>query len=350
MMTGFATSACMALSIVVTSSAGSQDRRVVPGAKWDSIGADSRWSPDSLRRIGAMVDSMGSGAVMVVDDGRVVAGWGAPSRKFPIASVRKSLLHALLGIEMGRGTISLDATLAQLDIDDEPPLTATEKAARVTDLLASRSGVYHEAAYETQSARNARPVRGSAAPGEKWYYNNWDFNVLGAIYERASGKKIFAAFDELIARSLEMEDYRSSDGEYLTERGSRFPAYTFRMSARDLARVGLLYLRRGAWHEKQIVPAAWVDQGVHPRSDAGSGGSYGMLWWAARDGLLVPGVSLEDGTFAARGNGPHYMIVIPARQLVIVHLADTETPSPDRWVDRDAVGRLVSRILAAKRP
>jgi CubicO group peptidase (beta-lactamase class C family) len=322
---------------------------VVPGARWDSISAESRWSRDSLRRIGAMVDSIGSGAVVVVEDGRIVASWGNASRKFPMTSVRKSLLHALFGIEVERRTIRLDATLEQLGIDDDPPaLTSTERTARVTDLLASRSGVYHYAAYAPQSSRDARPARGSARPGERWFYNNWDFNVLGTIYERASGKKIFSAFEELIARPLGMEDYRASDGEYVIERGSRHAAYTFRMSARDLARVGLLYMRRGLWRETQVLPAAWVDEGVRPRSDAGSGGSYGMLWWAAREGILVPGASVDAGTFAARGNGPHYMIVLPARRLVIVHLADTETPSPDRWVERDAVGRLVTRILAAK--
>jgi len=323
---------------------------VFPGSKWDSLAAGSRWSSDSLRRIGAMVDSLGSGAVVVVDDGRVVAAWGDPSRKFPMTSVRKSLLHVLLGTEVASGALSLSATLEQLGIDDEPPLTPDERTARVEDLLASRSGVYHDAAYAMQSARDARPARGTARAGEQWFYNNWDFNVLGTIYEKISGKKIFSAFDERVAHPLGMEDYKASDGEYLFERGSRFPAYTFRMSARDLARVGLLYLRRGLWRDKQIVPGAWVDEGVRAKSEAGSGGSYGMLWWAERTGILVPGASVDPGTFAARGNGPHYMLVLPARRLVIVHLADTETPSPDRWVDRDAVGQLVMRIIAAKQP
>jgi len=78
-------------------------------------------------------------------------------------------LHALLGTEVARGRISLSATLEQLGIDDDPPLTPDERAARVEDLLASRSGVYHDAAYAMQSARDARPARGTARAGEQWF-------------------------------------------------------------------------------------------------------------------------------------------------------------------------------------
>jgi len=90
-----------------TATAHAQTQSIVPGARWDSIAVDSKWSRDSLRRIGAMVDSIGSGAVVVVDDGLVVASWGNASRKFPITSVRKSLLHALLGIEVARAAANL---------------------------------------------------------------------------------------------------------------------------------------------------------------------------------------------------------------------------------------------------
>ena len=322
----------------------------VPGVHWDSIAQNAPWSRDSLRAIGEYVRSTGSGAVMVVDDGRVVAAWGEPARRFPLASVRKSLLHALLGTELARGTLSTSATLAQLGIDDEPPLTSAERSAHLSDLLASRSGIYHASAFEPSSMRSNRPARGSAAPGERWFYNNWDFNALGTIFEHASGRKIFDAFGERIARPLEMEDYSASDGEYQLEPVSRHAAYLFRMSARDLARFGVLYMRRGAWGSAQLLPQEWVAAGVQAQSDAGTAGAYGQLWWVARDGMLVPGVLVDSGAFAARGAGPHYLIVIPTRRLVIVHLTDTDTPSPEKYVSRDAVGTMVKRILAARRP
>lgn len=338
--------AALALSTICATT----NAQPVPGARWDSISgaAAAAWSPDSLRAIGKFVEALGSGAVVVIDDGRLVAQWGEPSRKFPLASVRKSLLSSLVGIEVARGHLRIDATLASLAIDDAPALTPVERSARVVDLLGARSGVYHASAYEPQSMQASRPARESSKPGERWFYNNWDFNTLGTIYEHASGHGIFDAFATEIAGPIGMQDYRPSDGAYVRETVSQHAAYTFRMSARDLARYLLLYMRGGRWGERQVVPQDWVEASTRGGSDAGDGGAYGLLWWIARDGRLMPGVTFEPGTFAARGNGPHYAIAIPSRNLIIVHLADTETPSPSNWVDRKDVGAVVRRILAAK--
>ena len=49
-----------------------------------------------------------------------------------------------------------------------------------------------------------RPARFSHAPGTFWYYNNWDFNALGAIYEHAAGDSVFGAFNREIARPIGM--------------------------------------------------------------------------------------------------------------------------------------------------
>ena len=342
----------MVVGLAMVAASAARAQSPYPGARWDTVSgaAAARWSADSLRAIAQYVEALGSGAVVVIDDGQLVAQWGEPARKFPLTSVRKSLLSALFGIEVARGHVALDATLAALGIDDEPALTPDERQATVSDLLRSRSGVYHQSAYEPGSMQANRPVRGSAKPGERWFYNNWDFNALGTIYERASGKRIFDAFATEIAGPLGMQDYAPTDGEYARESVSQHPAYTFRLSARDLARLVLLYQRAGRWNDRQIVPADWVAMSTRAHSDAGEGGAYGMLWWAARDGKLLPGASMEAGTFAARGNGPHYAIAIPSRRLVIVHLANTATPSPSNWVEREDVGRLVMRILAAQRP
>jgi hypothetical protein len=79
----------------------------------------------------------------------------------------------------------------QLGIDDSPdPLTKQEKQARIVDVLRARSGVYHPVDFETEYQKRMRPARGSHARGTFQYYNNWDFNVLGAIFEKMTGLKI----------------------------------------------------------------------------------------------------------------------------------------------------------------
>jgi len=151
--------------------------------------------------------------MMIVQGGRVVDQWGDVDKKIEVRSIRKSFLSALYGIHVSDGRIDLGKTMAEIGIDDLPPaLTAAEKQATILDLLRARSGIYHEAARETPGMRAKRPARGSHPPGTFWYYNNWDFNVLGTIFEKLTGKGIFEDFAQQIAKPIGMEDYVVSDG------------------------------------------------------------------------------------------------------------------------------------------
>jgi CubicO group peptidase (beta-lactamase class C family) len=103
---------------------------------------------------------------MVVHNGEVVAEWGDIAAETELASVRKSLLSALIGIAVERKELELSRTIGSLGIDDyEPSLTPEEKTATVRDLLQSRSGVYHASLYEARAAANARPARHSHKVG-----------------------------------------------------------------------------------------------------------------------------------------------------------------------------------------
>ena len=242
-----------------------------PGAAWERVDPEAAgWSTSKLAKAEQWSQRIGSTAVMVVHRGAVVAEWGDTSARTPLASVRKSLLSALIGIAVERGEIDLSQPIGALGIDDnEPSLTAEEKSATVRDLLMSRSGIYHAALYETAAMAAQRPRRGSHKPGSFWYYNNWDFNTLGTIYEHAVRSSIFDAFEREIARPIGMQDYRPSDGEYFTGAASVYPAYPIRMSARDLARFALLYLHKGRWQDRQVVPAKWVEESTQAYSRSG---------------------------------------------------------------------------------
>jgi len=95
---------------------------------------------------------------MIPQDGRIIASWGDISHKVNVRSIRKSLISALYGIGVAEGRIRLDQTIGELGIDDRPPsLSEFERQATIRDLLMARSGIYHAAAYETQTPRqNAR--------------------------------------------------------------------------------------------------------------------------------------------------------------------------------------------------
>ncbi|HPM84544.1 MAG TPA: hypothetical protein PLF81_27755, partial [Candidatus Anammoximicrobium sp.] len=134
--------------------AAAQPLAVFPGEHWDQVpGPDPQgWSSAKLEAAHDFAQAIGSAALFVVHQGRVVDDWGQTTQRFKAHSIRKSFLSALYGIPDAAAKICLRDTMAALDIDDnEPGLTAGEKEATVADLLKARSGVYHPALYETDA-------------------------------------------------------------------------------------------------------------------------------------------------------------------------------------------------------
>jgi CubicO group peptidase (beta-lactamase class C family) len=320
--------------------------RVWPGLLWDRIGPDQAgWSRDKLAQAHDFARNIGTASLVVVQHGRIVDCWGDITSKFELHSMRKSLLNSLIGIAVAADKINLDATIGSLGIDDvAPSLSVSEKQATIRDLLESRSGVYHPALYETEGEKRRRPPRGSHPPGTFWYYNNWDFNVLGTIYERAVNESIFGSFQEHIANPLGMQDYRPQDGQYIRGATSRYPAYLFSMNALDLARFGLLYLRSGLWQNRSIVPAAWVKASTTSWSEVSSrfGIGYGYLWWVPDQPVNL--MNLSSGGFWADGYRGQFILVDPVNDLVVVH----QTGSG--FVDDRQMGYLMGQLLAAAPP
>jgi CubicO group peptidase (beta-lactamase class C family) len=309
------------------------------------------WSKSRLAEAEAYARRIGSSTVMIVQGSRTVAAWGDVARKSDVASVRKSLLSALIGIAVGEGRLRLGQTLAELGIDDKPPgLTDAEKRATVADLLTSRSGVYHPIDLEPPAVAAQRPARGSHPPGTFWHYNNWDFNVLGTIYERVTGEGLFDAFVRRIAQPVGLQDFTAADGQWGAAEKSMHPAYGFRMSARDLARFGELYLRGGQWDGRALVPPGWVAESTRAhaavRSQLFPGRGYGYMWWTGFGSDFVPTVTLPPDTYYALGFGAQYVFVMPTLDLVLVHTVDLERERWP-WINDAWMGRLLWLILAA---
>ena len=297
-----------------------------PGAQWTKLTNPEElgWSSAHLAEARAFSESIGTTAVMIVQHSVIVDEWGDVAIKSPAHSVRKSLLSALIGIAVDENRIDLSNTLANLGINDnEPSLTEIEKQATVGDLIKARSGIYHAALYETKRMTASKPPRGSHAPGTFWHYNNWDFNALGTIYRQETGEDIFTAFERRIAKPLQMQDYVPGDGEYISGWQSEHSAYPFRISARDLARFGLLFLRKGRWNGRQIVPRSWVAESTRSHSDAGGDRGYGYMWWTGPGRFRSLG--LKEAIFYAAGYRRQYAYVFPGRDLVIVHRINTDT-------------------------
>jgi len=293
-------------------------------------------------------EQSGYAAVMALYDGKVFFSWGNITKNYLCHSIRKPFLSALYGIYISQGKINPDATLKDLGIDDIPPsLTNDEKQATVRDLLKSRSGVYHKAAAETQGMKDQRPERGSHPHGIFFYYNNWDFNALGTIFEQQTGTKIFEEFKKQIADPIRMEDFSVDNCYYQYEDSvSMHPAYSFRMSARDMARFGVLYQNIGVWKNKQLIPAAWISESTTTFSilDSTAGIGYGYMWYTIPEGSASEQLVGAPG-FYHTGIGVHIVIVLPALKLVLVERYDTD----GAWTDPGDAGMQLGLMIINSR-
>jgi CubicO group peptidase (beta-lactamase class C family) len=314
--------------------------------------AKAGWSADRLEKARKLAVEIGSGAVLIVDKGNVVAAWGHIDHPYKAASMRKSIYDGTFGAVYLEKAFNVNTKIGELGIDDLGGLTETEKKATLEQLMEARSGVYHPAAYETRSNAERRPERGSHPPGTFWYYNNWDFNAVCAVFQKISGSRIEDGFKARIAEPLGMEDFESDHVfRWLEPRASIYPAVTFRISARDLARFGKLYIEGGTWNGKRLIPADWIKRSTsaitvfgedHYR---GESNGYGRLWW------VYPARPNEGSAYekyrriAARGAGGQMMVLVPELDVIIVHLADTDAGD---GVPDNRVAELMNLILEAR--
>src|ERR1043166_5266184 len=326
---------------------------VFPGDTWQRVADPTRigWRKPWLDSVQVRLSNMTTSAMVVVEHGKIVYSYGDLTAQSYLASVRKSLLSLLYGIEIARHHIDTSKTLAQLGINDVGGLLPSERQATIQDLLGARSGVYHEASYPGDFLAEA-PPRGSQKHGTYQLYSNWDFNVLGAIFERETKRNIYDALDEELARPIHMQDFRrdlqKKEGD--TTRSVHL-AYPIFLTTRDMARIGLLMLHQGNWNGKQIVPRNWVAKStgvitpaaqLNPSRLRRGRVGYGYLWWVW-DGPWNTGP--YEGAYSGFGAVGQFITVIPKFDLVVAHKT---IPGGGRNVSEEQYFTILDRVIAAR--
>jgi CubicO group peptidase (beta-lactamase class C family) len=304
-----------------------------PGVDWIKVKPESvGFSSDKLAVLRAWLKTQKSTAVHLSVNGREIFEYGDVKRTSKVASVRKSVLAMLYGNYVVSGQIDLSKNVAQLSLHDVQPFLDLEKSATLYHLLTARSGIYHPTA--NKQLTDLSPRRGSQAPGTYFQYQNWDFNAAGAAFEKLTGKEIFDALEQDLARPVGMQDFDVSKQRKNDEMPvSKHPEYAMYLSTRDMARLGLLMLADGNWAGKQVMPKGWAARittlvtpaaDIHPMQISlrtqGSLWGYGMLWWVW-DAPNWPGVVTGpyQGAYTAMGANGQYITILPAMKLVLAH-------------------------------
>jgi CubicO group peptidase (beta-lactamase class C family) len=298
-----------------------------------------------------LIDSSKTTGMLVIQHGKVIFEYGDIKELNHIFSCRKGVLAMLYGPFVENGKIDLNRTLAELKIDDIGGLLPIEKKATIKDLLTARSGTYHAASYPRDELAIA-PVRGSIMPGSLYLYSNWDFNLAGHIFEKLSGTGIYDAVDSMLARPLKMQDWKKEiqhkDGDTSV---SKYPAYPMWFSTRDMARIGYLMLRNGAWENKDIISQKWIQtitqiyiplkEMVAYRNNYSSHWGYGYLWrvWDKpfNDGAY-------EGAYTTTGAYGQYITILPKLDMVIAHATKHAYERMTSW---DLYLQIVDKLVSS---
>jgi len=185
-----------------------------------------------------------------------------------------------------------------------------------------------------------RPARSPLfePPGSRYAYWDSAMNQFANVLTHIANEPIEDIFKKRIADPIGMDrakwdwgDFGKIDG-IVVNGGSGNSNKHIRISARELARFGHLFLNRGKWKNKQLISASWVDMATKAHvpasmpleslSGADGRGMYGYNWWV--NGIKPNGKrkwpGVPSGTYAASGYNNNDMFIIPGWNMVIVRL------------------------------
>ena len=331
-----------------------------PAATWQTIKPeDAGYSSARLEALHSWLQTGQTSAMIVVVHGKIIFQYGDLAHASKIASMRKSVLGMLYGSYVVSGKIDLSKTVKQLGLDDNEPFLPIEEHATLEQLLAARSGIYLPSG--NKNLDQYAPRRGSQYPGTFFDYNNWDFNAAGTAFEKLTGKNIYDAVQTDLAQPLHMQDYDRAAQHSIPAPPSRHAEYAMSLSARDLARLGLLMLRLGNWDGKQIMSPDWIRymttlttrfEQMYPTSLREPGlperWGYGVLWWVW-DAPVYPSpiyASPFAGAYTARGSGGQFVTVLPFFDMVVVHTVDIDK-DPEANVSVQNGDAILNMVLAS---
>jgi CubicO group peptidase (beta-lactamase class C family) len=262
---------------------------------------------------------------MLVRHGQVVAeSWWTPyaaAEPHVLFSLSKSFTSTAIGLAVAEGKLSVDDPVLKFFPDDAPAAPSKNlQAMRVRDLLTMSNGQHDEdiSSFPFGSPENlvkkflSLPV--AHKPGTFFVYNTPATYMLSAIVQKVTGKTVLEYLGPRLFEPLGI----ASPTWDASAQGISLGGFGLSVRTEDIAKFGLLYLQRGQWNGKQLLPAAWIDEATSRRMSNGSDPNgdwdqgYGYQFWRCRHGFY-------------RGDGAHgqFCIVMPQYDAVIAITSGT---------------------------
>jgi CubicO group peptidase (beta-lactamase class C family) len=271
-------------------------------------------------------------SIMILRHGKVIAeGWWSPYRsdlKHTLYSTSKSFTSTAVGFAVTEKLISLNDTVISF-FPGYLPDTVSDNLASLTirDLITMSVGqdpdpTFSIRASDTNWVKSFLAIPVINKPGSKFLYNSMATYMLSAIIQKVTGEKVI---DYLTPRLFEPLGIKDMDWEE-DPMGINTGGWGLRVKTEDMAKLGLLYLQKGMWNGRQIIPSAWVEEATTFKIDQAPEASqskkdssdwmqgYCYQFWRSR-----------NNSFRADGAFGQYILVLPEKDAVIAITAE----SPD---------------------
>lgn len=335
---------------------------VFPGAEWQQVEpTDVGIDPDKLDKARKWFDAnVGDRVyrVAIIRHGYLVAEWQKGvdvDEQLNMASATKSLFSSVLGIAIGEGKInSADDKLIDyfpqfMDVPEgkgpKPGRFAKSEDRDITfrQLISNTSGY----------------MKPSETPGAQFHYQTFGMNICCHGIEMAYGlydscdPDRLGGINKLIAEKIRDRiggtwTHRYTDFDHPPEAAKNIFGHSARCdaSARDMGRMGLLWLHMGRWEDTQVIPAEWIPEATKTAPDIMANcpkeqWRYGYAFWTNDHGQLWP--SLPRDSFCAHGAGAKMIWVCPSLDLIVAQSPGLyEQPSEE---DKGAVPIIVAACM-----
>lgn len=285
--------------------------------------------------------------------------WHPYYRRGPLhtmQSVSKSVTSALVGIAIGRGELPAVTTpiMPLLASFRQPPSDPRRDQMTIEHVLTMTTGIQWDestVAY-TDPANSCAGMERSADwvqfvldqpmaddPGRRFVYSSGNTELLSQLITQGTGKHAHEYAAEHLFAPLGITDtyWKTTPTGLADTEGGLY------LTARDLAKIGYLYLHDGMWDGQRLLPAGWVAKSTTALVDTRPGQprsrKYGYQWW------VLPTPDGGPTAYAALGYGGQRLIVVPERQIVAVFTGWNIYEHPE-FAPYDAL----DRVLAATRP
>ena len=292
----------------------------LPRSSPESQGVSSKAIREFIETANQKIDTLHS--VMLVRHGHVVAeGWWKPEaadKPHVLHSLSKSFCSTAVGLAVAEGKLSIDDPVLKFFPEDAPEKPSDKlKQMRVRDLLTMSTGHETEPKFTAEASWVqtflAHPV--PHKPGAHFQYNSPATYMQSAIVQKVTGQTVLEYLKPRLFEPLGIEN-----PEWMkSPQGISTGGWGLLVRTEDIAKFGQLYLQKGKWNGKQIIPAAWVEQATSKQVSNGSDPArdwdqgYGFQFWRCRHGAFR-----GDGAFG------QFCLVLPEQDAVIAITADTK--------------------------